>query len=145
MRRETQDPYEVLGVARSASDEVIRAAWRAGVRRYHPDKAPDYLVSDYTERTRALNEARDLLTDERERREWDAAHPVPEPVPVVDYSRLGDALADAIMSAPPPPPQPLPVGPAARAVAWVGRAFVAWWLAWLVLSAAWAIASAVFG
>ena len=131
-------------LARSASDEVIRAAWRAGVRRYHPDTAPDYLIADRTERTRALNAARDLLTDEGRRREWDAAHPVPQPVPV-DYARLGDALADAIMSAPPPPSQPVPVGPAARAVVWAGRAFVAWWLAWLVLYAAWAITSAVLG
>ncbi len=32
------DPYAVLGVPRSASAEEIRAAYRARMREYHPDK-----------------------------------------------------------------------------------------------------------
>lgn len=32
------DPYAVLGVPRSASQEAIRAAYRARMREYHPDK-----------------------------------------------------------------------------------------------------------
>ncbi len=32
------DPYRVLGVGRSASQEEIRAAYRARMREYHPDR-----------------------------------------------------------------------------------------------------------
>lgn len=31
------DPYQVLGVTRTASDEEIKKAYRALSRRYHPD------------------------------------------------------------------------------------------------------------
>jgi len=31
------DPYSVLGVARTASDSEIRAAYHALVAKYHPD------------------------------------------------------------------------------------------------------------
>jgi len=32
------DPYEILGVSPSASKETIRAAYRARMQEYHPDK-----------------------------------------------------------------------------------------------------------
>jgi DnaJ like chaperone protein len=32
------DPYEVLGIARSASGEEIQAAYKARMHEYHPDK-----------------------------------------------------------------------------------------------------------
>lgn len=32
------DPYQVLGIARSATGEDIQAAYRARMREYHPDK-----------------------------------------------------------------------------------------------------------
>ena len=35
---ETQDPYSVLGVPRTATEAEIRAAYRALVAQYHPDR-----------------------------------------------------------------------------------------------------------
>ncbi len=37
-REALPDPYRVLGVPRSASQEEIRAAYRARMHEYHPDK-----------------------------------------------------------------------------------------------------------
>ncbi len=34
----TFDPYEVLGVTRSASSDTIQAAYRSRMKEYHPDK-----------------------------------------------------------------------------------------------------------
>ena len=35
-----RDPYEVLGVSRDASDEEVKAAYRALAKKYHPTATP---------------------------------------------------------------------------------------------------------
>jgi DnaJ-domain-containing protein 1 len=48
-RRSTApDPYEVLGVHRGAADEEIKAAYRALMQQYHPDKV-SHLALEYQE------------------------------------------------------------------------------------------------
>jgi curved DNA-binding protein CbpA len=67
----TRDPYEVLGVSRTASTRQIRAAYVARARGAHPD-----LVGQRgTDVMRALNEAWDILTDPERRMSFDAARP----------------------------------------------------------------------
>ena len=72
------DLYAVLGVSPDADTEVIHAAWRALVRKFHPDLAHD--VPDAAERTRAVNEAHDVLGDPNRRIAYDLGrHALPEP------------------------------------------------------------------
>ena len=65
----TRDPYEVLGVPRTATTRQIRSAYLTRARGAHPD-----LVGQRgTEVMRALNEAWDILKDPARRSELDAA------------------------------------------------------------------------
>ena len=38
------DPYKILGIGRAATDEEIKAAYRAAARKYHPDTGGDAWV-----------------------------------------------------------------------------------------------------
>ena len=68
-----RDPYEVLGVPRSATTPQIRAAYVAQARLAHPDLNHGRSV----DLMRDLNEAWDILKDASRRQAWDAAHHVP--------------------------------------------------------------------
>ena len=64
----SQDYYETLGVARDASDEDIRRAYRRLARKYHPDvnKEPDA-----EDRFKQISEAYEVLRDEEKRARYD--------------------------------------------------------------------------
>jgi len=61
--------YEVLGVARDASPEMVKARFRELARRYHPDVAS---APDAEDRFRAVNAAYQVLSDPRRRAAYDA-------------------------------------------------------------------------
>ena len=63
------DYYAILGVAPDADQAVIRAAWKALLRKYHPDTAHD--VPDAAERTRAFNAAWAVLGNSNRRIAYD--------------------------------------------------------------------------
>jgi len=59
------DPYAVLGVGRTATATEIKAAYRALVKRHHPDAGGD------SQRMLALNAAWEVLGDRDRRRRYD--------------------------------------------------------------------------
>ena len=61
-----RDPYSVLGVSPSASDEEVKKAYRDLARRYHPDNYQNNPLADLAEeKMKEINEAYDTITKQR--------------------------------------------------------------------------------
>ena len=60
------DPYKVLNVSPSASDEEVKKAYRDLARKYHPDNYHDNPLADLAqEKMKEINEAYDTITKQR--------------------------------------------------------------------------------
>ena len=60
------DPYSVLGVSPSASDEEIKKAYRELARKYHPDNYQNNPLADLAEeKMKEINEAYEAITKQR--------------------------------------------------------------------------------
>ena len=64
-----KNPYEVLGVARDASDSDIKKAYHKLVMKYHPDKNPGDKTAE--EKFKEVNNAFDILKDPQKRAAYD--------------------------------------------------------------------------
>ena len=64
-----RDYYEILGVARTASPDELKKAYRKLAMQHHPDRNPDDPSSADT--FKELNEAYDVLKDEQKRAAYD--------------------------------------------------------------------------
>jgi curved DNA-binding protein len=82
MAVEFKDYYKSLGLARDASQEDIRKAFRKLAREYHPDVAKDKKQAE--EKFKEINEAYEVLSDPAKRKKYDtlgANWNRPEPPP----------------------------------------------------------------
>jgi molecular chaperone DnaJ len=66
---EKRDYYEVLGVARGATEEEVKKAFRKLAMKYHPDKNPDNKESEA--KFKEINEAYEVLSDTEKRNLYD--------------------------------------------------------------------------
>lgn len=63
------DYYSVLGVAKTASDEDIKKAYRKLARKHHPDLNPN--DAEANKKFQQINEANEVLSDPEKRKKYD--------------------------------------------------------------------------
>lgn len=93
-----RDYYDVLGVARSATDEELKKSYRKLALQYHPDRNPD--DPDAEEKFKEASEAYAVLADPEKRRQYDrfgfegVGAGGPGGFPGADFAAFGDLFND---------------------------------------------------
>ena len=64
-----RDPYQVLGVPSTATDEEVKKAYRNLAKKYHPDNYHDDPLADLAqEKMKEINEAYEEIQNQQARR-----------------------------------------------------------------------------
>ncbi|MGJ8633481.1 MAG: DnaJ C-terminal domain-containing protein [Luteolibacter sp.] len=69
MAAEFRDYYEILGIARDATQAEVKKAFRKLARKFHPDTAQDKSTAE--EKFKEINEAYEVLSDAEKRKKYD--------------------------------------------------------------------------
>ena len=88
-----KNPYDVLGIPQSASDDEVKKAYRDLTRKYHPDANVNNPLADLAEeKFKEVQEAYDVIMKEREHGDLVTDTAVMAP-------RAGTATADIVLPA----------------------------------------------
>jgi DnaJ-class molecular chaperone len=71
MASTSRDYYQILGLARTASADDIKKAFRRLARQYHPDLHSGAKKSEMEKKFKELNEAHEVLSDPEKRNKYD--------------------------------------------------------------------------
>ena len=74
-----RDPYDVLGVPKSASDAEIKKAYRQLAKKFHPDRNKDDTKAK--ERFTEINSAYEIVGDETKKAQFDKGEIGPDGKP----------------------------------------------------------------
>ena len=66
-----RDFYEVLGVAKGATDEEIKKAYRKAAMKYHPDRNQGEKAKEAEEKFKEVKEAYEMLSDPKKKAAYD--------------------------------------------------------------------------
>lgn len=86
------DYYQVLGVARDASQEEIKKAYRKLAMKYHPDRNPGDAEAE--KKIKEVNEAYAVLGDEEKRRDHDSKGSFKQTFNANDFRNFRDQNSD---------------------------------------------------
>ncbi|KAF7907503.1 uncharacterized protein EAF01_005089 [Botrytis porri] len=80
------NPYEVLGIEKTASEDEIKRAYRKSALKHHPDKAPEHLKSDSHTKFQEIAFAYAILSNPNSRKRYDRTGSTSESVDADGFS-----------------------------------------------------------
>ena len=97
MAEQKRDYYEVLGVAKDASEEDIKKAYRKLAKKYHPDMNPGDKNAEA--KFKEASEAYAILSDAEKRQKYDQFGFAAALISIRPISAIFSAICSAISSA----------------------------------------------
>lgn len=101
MKEKIPDYYEILGIKKDANIKTIQKAYHKLAKKYHPDICKTLSKEEAEEKFKLINEAYEVLSDERKRAEYDKKLNIKKENinkssnininPIYSYSKSGDS------------------------------------------------------